>query len=368
MKGFKFNRHKNKFRWESDFMVLEFSNPSIEGFSSFTNLEDEKDIMYYYYTVKIFKKMIDWDDEDDEKEIVTWKLVSKRKVYDFPSIVDLKWILDYQLNDDTTIGGQKIEYTNGHIAYSKVMCTEGFACDDLYEIRKIVRIQDNLERYVVYVGTTFDIQGDLNSSGIRTPYVERKDIEELLNCVNSFIKYSIEEHNKGVSRCKEAYEIKNNKLYEYNFDKEYADKNVIEYMFCEGDVLDLYVVINNIETSYDEVTVSKITDNIVELDDGTKIDVDTIYFVSNNVSEEKLKYNEYEIAKEFIGVLSKDEILEFKNWTINRLFSKYQMSIIRRTHMCRDEHEYETVHASSSGVTGIKPVVNKVIEIIKTMI
>ena len=83
MKGFKFNRHKNKFRWESDFMVLEFSNPSIEGFSSFTNLEDEKDIMYYYYTVKIFKKMIDWDDEDDEKEIVTWKLVSKRKVYLF---------------------------------------------------------------------------------------------------------------------------------------------------------------------------------------------------------------------------------------------------------------------------------------------
>lgn len=366
MNGFKFKRHKNKFRWESDFMVLEFSNPSIQGLSSFTNLKDEKGIMYYYYTVKIFKKLIDWDEDDNE--IVKWKLVSKRNTHDFPSILDLKWILDYQLSDDTTIGGQKIEYVNGDIAYSKVIGTDGFACDDFYEITKKIEINDNSERYVVYVGTTFDIQGDLNSSGIRTPYVERKDIEELFNCVNSFIEYSIEEHNKEVSAYKDTYEIKNSKIYEYNFDKDYVDKDIIEAIYCEGDILDLEVVVNNEETSYNKVKVVKISDNQIELDSGQKIDTGTIYFITNEVSEEALRYKENEIAKEFIGILSEDEISEFKNWTIDRLLYKYKSAIVHRTSMCRDEHKYDTDHDSSMGIEGITPVVKKVIEIIKTMI
>lgn len=366
MSNFKFKRIKNKFRWESDFMVLEFSNPSIQGFASYANLEDEKGIMYYYYDVKIFKKLVDWDEDDNE--IVKWKLVSKRGTHDFPCILDLKWIVDYQLNDDTSIGGQKIEYVNGDIAYSKVMSTEGFACDDFYEIKKTIRVKDNDERYIVYVGTTFDINGDLNSAGIRTPYVDRKDMEELYSCVSSFVVYSIEEHNKEVAAYKDTYEIKNNKIYEYNFDKEYVDKSMIEAIYVEGDILDLEVVVNNKETSYSKVKVAKISDNEIELDGGEKIGVGTIYFISNEVSEEKLRYKEDEIAKEFIEVLSEDEILEFKNWTIDKLFHKYEMAIIDRTSMCRNEHKYDTDHDSSVGISGITPVVKKVIEIIKTMI
>ena len=95
----------DRFRWESDFMVLEYSEPSIQAFQEYLPVKDFKDIMYYYYTVKIFKKI------DKSKEI----LVSERYVYDFPCIDELKWIIEHQLNNNPTINGQKIEYQSGDI-------------------------------------------------------------------------------------------------------------------------------------------------------------------------------------------------------------------------------------------------------------
>ena len=99
--NFKFIKTEdNRFRWESDFMVLEYSEPSIQAFQEYLPVKDFKDIMYYYYTVKIFKKI------DNSKEI----LVSERYVSDFPCIDELKWIIEHQLNNNPTINGQKIEY------------------------------------------------------------------------------------------------------------------------------------------------------------------------------------------------------------------------------------------------------------------
>ena len=58
MSGFKFYKtNKNKFRWEDDSMRLEFSNPSIQPYNEYLKIKDNKDIMYYYYDVKIFKKI-----------------------------------------------------------------------------------------------------------------------------------------------------------------------------------------------------------------------------------------------------------------------------------------------------------------------
>ena len=83
-------------------MVLEYSEPSIQAFQEYLPVKDFKDIMYYYYTVKIFKKIY------NSKEI----LVSERYVYDFPCIDELKWIIEHQLNNNPTIDGQKIEYNS----------------------------------------------------------------------------------------------------------------------------------------------------------------------------------------------------------------------------------------------------------------
>ena len=183
MSGFKFYKtKKNKFRWEDDSMRLEFSNPSIQPYNEYLKIKDNKDIMHYYYDVKIFKKINN-----------KCELVCKRYTYDFPSIFQLQLILNYQLNNKVTKeDGQKIEYESGEVKYRRTLETEDFACDDFYEITRIDSEDDDNDNcfgYIVYCGTTYDFDGDLNSSGIRTPYVKENDIKELLKCVNEFIQY-----------------------------------------------------------------------------------------------------------------------------------------------------------------------------------
>jgi hypothetical protein len=364
MKGFKFKRIKNKFRWESNFMVLEFSNPSIQGFDDYTNLTSEKGIMYYYYTVKVFKKVVvDWDDNDNE--ITKWKLVGSRSTHDFPCILDLKWILDYQLNDDTKIDGQKHEYQSGEIRYSKVMVNEGFACDDYYEIRKCVNSNGKDDRYIVYCGTIFECQGDLNSVGIRTPYVNRKDIEELLQCVSSFIQYSLDDHNKENESWKNRFEIKYNKIYEYYADNQIVDKNKIESMYVIGDILDITTVVNNKQYEHYKTKISKIENNNLILESGEVIALDSVVYIMDEVDKKKLKYKENEIAQDFMSILSSEEREEFKNYSLESLLNKYKEVIIDRTWMCRDEHEFNIDYHSGDMVNAVTPIVKKVVNIIK---
>lgn len=364
MNKFKFKRVKNKFRWESDFMVLEFSNPSIQGFSDYTNLKSEKNIMYYYYTVKIFKKIIEWDDKDNE--IGKWRLVSKRNTSDFPSITQLKWILDHQLKDDTTIDGQRHEYTNGDVRYSKVFSTEGFACDDFYEITKNTDDNGKDIRYIVYAGTTYDCQGDLNSSGIRTPYVNTKDIEELLKCVSEFIQYSLDKHNECVGSLNDAFEIKNNKIYKYKIlDNNKVIKDEVESIFAIGDILDITTVVDNKEDDYYDVGISEIADKDIILDNGYIIDLNSIVWINNNPTDGMLEYKENEIVREFISILSSEEREEFINCSTDFLLSKYKMAIIDRTWMCRDEHDFNMDYDKGDRVNKVIPIVKSVIDMIK---
>lgn len=372
MKNFKYKRVENRFRWESEDMVLEFSDPSIQGFSDYTKLESEKEIMYYYYTVKVFKKVIGWkileNDNEDDKEVVRWKLVSKRRVFDFPTIKQLKWIIEYQLKDNTMINGQKSEYSSGEIRYSKVVSTEGFACDDFYEITKVVDSKGKDFGYVVYAGTTFDLQGDLNSVGIRTPYVKRKDIEELLKCVSKFIQYSIYEHNKYVSIQKEMFAIKDNKIYEYTIGKDGVNKNEIESIYIIGDNLEITTVVDNKEICYDGVMISKIEGESIFLDSGDIISLESVAYMCDEQVDEKLRYGESEIAEDFISIMSSDEKEEFIKLDVENILKKYKSAIINRTWMCMDEHEFNIDYSAPNRVGAVIPVVKNVINRIKAML
>lgn len=363
MNSFKFKKVNNKFKWESDFMVLEFSNPSIQGFSNFINLTSEEEIMYYYYTVKIFKKVIEWDDNDNE--VTKQKLISERNTHDFPTLLQLKWMLDYQLKDNPIINGQKIEYSNGSVRYSKVMSTEGFACDDFYEITKSVDSEGNDDRFVVYCGATFDSQGDLNSAGIRTPYVSKEDMEELFTCVSDFIQYSLDEHNKWNNILANSYEVKNGKIYEYNSENETINKDRIESIYAVGDILDIKTVIDNQENDYDKVVITKIEGEDIILNNGVTIKCDSIRYISNEPTDEMLKYKENEIAKEFSDILTSEEKEEFKNCNAEFLLNKYKMAIIDRTWMCREEHGFNINDKTGDRVSEITPVVRNIIKLIK---
>lgn len=364
MNRFKFNKIDDKFQWESDFMVLEFSNPTIQSFSDYTNIIDEKEIMYYYYTVKVFRKIDKLDDNGNK--VVKWELVSERNTHDFPCILELKWMLDYQLKDNTVVDGQKHEYQSGAVRYSKIIATEGFACDDFYEITKNVNSDCKDDKYIVYCGTTFDSNGDLNSSGVRTPYVSRKDIESLFECASEFVQYSIDEHNRGNTNWNSRFEIKHNKVYEYNIDTDNVDKNKVESIYAIGEVLDITTVVDNEQEEYYKVCMSSIDGKTILLNNGDKIAIDTIFYIINNVDDDKLRYKEDEIAQDFLSILSDEEKVEFKNNSVELLLSKYKMAIIDRTWMCRDEHEFELdIECDGGKVECVTPVVENVIKIIK---
>jgi len=365
MKGFKFLKVNNKFRWESNFMVLEFLSPSIQGFEEYTKLKEE-DIMYYYYTVKIYKKIEVYSNKDGEDEpTVKLKLVSERSAYDFPAIRQLKEILKYQLEDNTIFNSQKLEYSSGNIRHSKVMSTEGFACDDFYEITKTVNSEGEDDRYIVYCGTTFNTQGDLNSSGIRTPYVNREDIEELYKCVCDFIQYSLDENNKQVGNYMLSFDIKDSKIYEYEVIGKGINKNKIESIYAMGDLVSIKTVVDNKEYDYDNVIISEIKNKNITLNDGDILKGECIVYMNSNPTEKMLKYKEDIIAKDFFSILSEEEINEFKNCNTDQLLKKYKMAIIDRTWLCRDEHEFDIDYHSGNRIDSVIPIVKNIINMIK---
>lgn len=363
MEGFRFVRENDTFKWESNFMVLEFSNPSIQGFSEHAYLTSAEEIFHYYYCVKIYKKTHRWDEDDNQSTEVT--LVCERNTYDFPRILSLKNILEFQLKDNTVIGGQKIEYVLGDVRYSKSVETEGFGCDDFYEVKKSVDADGENEKYVVYCGTTFDAQGDLNSVGLRTPYVERKDIEALLACVNEFVQYTLDEHNDQVRLWNSVYGVENGKIYEYELQKNGVNKDVIEAMHTTGEVLDIVSLVDNKETKHSDVVLSKIETDAVYLTDGERIATDTICYVSNNPTDEMIRYKEEEITKEFVAILSPSEKEEFSKESVENLFVKYSSAIINRTWMCRGEHAFNIDYKTGDMVNAVSPVVKDIIDRVK---
>ena len=350
--NFKFIKTEdNRFRWESDFMVLEYSEPSIQAFQEYLPVKDFKDIMYYYYTVKIFKKI------DNSKEI----LVSERYVYDFPCIDELKWIIEHQLNNNPTIDGQKIEYKSGDIRYRETFETEGFACEDFYSISKSTDENNKNERYSIYIGTTYDANGDLTSNGIRTPYINKHDLKELLKCVDGFIQYSIDKNNNSLKELEDCFKIKGNKLYEYDYE------NNLESIYVIGDFIkDITSIDNNKQCEEHDLIISDIRDDKVFFKGGICLFTKDIIYMCTNVQDNKLTYNEQQCAEDFISILNTDEKHEFISNDVNELLLKYKNAIVNRTNMCIDDkRNYMTKYEKNMGIEGITPVVETVINNIK---
>jgi hypothetical protein len=361
--SFLFKRENDVFKWESDFMVLEFSNPSIQGFSEHVQLTSHTDILHYYYSVKIYKKTHEWD--EDGSQSTEQELVCERDTYDFPRILDLKEIVGFQLNDNTVMNGQKNEYTFGDARYSKVLSTDGFACDDFYEVSKSVNADGGEERYTVYCGTTFDAQGDLNSVGLRTPYVKREDLEQLLKCVNEFIQYSLTIQNEQIQLWNARYGIENGKIYEYEIIEKGINKGVIESIYAVGDKLNITTVIDNKEVEYKDVIINKIEEEYIILSDGERLPVESICYVNYEPSSAALRYKEDEITEEFLAILSDAEKEEFKNSSTVSLLNRYKQAIIDRTWMCRSEHEFDIDYQTGDMVNTVTPVVEVIIRKIK---
>ena len=356
---YKHKRESDKFIWEGDSIILEYSNPKIQAFTSYTKIDSIKDIMYYYYDVKLYKKKKLYIDTIKEE------LISEVSTYDFPTINQFYYMINEVLNIDLNDkNSQKIEYRDKLYEYSYTTYTSGFSCDDFYRINKVKNIKNDIY-YNLYIGCSID--ETINSEGVNIFYINDNDMIELQKCVKEFIKYSINEYNKETENSKKVYKIKDGNIYKY-------DNNLLTDIIQVGDIVDLYNVVNNKETYYYNAVIKEIKDNnitIITYNGEEVINIENIPDMFKNVPDYKLKYNEMEISQDFINLINEEIMNEFKTLDREYLFDKYSKLIIDLTWMCREEHEYignYNIDNSLDPVDRMRNVVLVVIDNIKDII
>ena len=376
--NFQFVQKDDAFIFQSNTIRYILSNPKIQSFNEYEEIDSEKYIMYYYYDVAIYKKvMIDYNDEIDEK-IYDWQLVCQRNVYDFPAILQFKAILKQLLNTHIDLEeAQKITYCDDNIkGYLFNYQTDGFICEDFYRVTKTIIKEDHkkdIKLYSLYLGCTFDNQGDMENTGIYTEYISEEDIKLLYKMIKLFIKYSIEQYNNWVQTnnktTQENLEIKNNKIYQY-----LGTKDKIYSIMKIGDSIE--VILKSHKNSSSNHTIEK---NIIIKDIKNNIIIDN---KDNSYNLEDLRDiflkntdNDYnatldEIINDYISCMGQDELNDLFNLKDTEFITKYRETIINRKALYREEHKlpfdisnYD--ERESQMDKNIKLIINKIKEKVK---
>ncbi len=331
---FKFKRTGNLFSWESDNRKIEFSEPAIETSSQKPEISSVKEIMYYYYKVRIYTK--------NRK----WKKINEVSVYDFPSIDALKNMITFMLKDlDIIKDGQKIEMIDGDYLYRYTLDSLGFIGEDYYEITKEYNPNIKKNYYSVFIGCPFDFQGDVEFSGIKLTNITEEDIIELLNCVENFIQFSIDEYNEGMKKyiknSLDSIKITQNKIYHYDC----KEKDAIGDIIAVGDTAD----IDYIKGNGKNIEITDITGKIVDITkdfviveragEEIKIDSNSILSVFEEC-DKKIHFTKEDIIKDFKKIMTSTDKKFFKDNTEGEIFRVYNEAIAARSWMYRDEHNF----------------------------
>ena len=379
---FKETIKNKKYIWENEEVKIEFSNGSFQGFDEYAYVKSTKDIMYLYYTMAIYKRINNG-----------WKMIGITNTHDFPHILDFIAIAKFMLNEmDNTIpldDYQKIKNNRGkYTLYSYSMETDDFSHDDFYRITKNIRKhsgEPDTLYYDMYIGTQLDVDSGTTTSGINLSFVKEEELKSLLQTAEDFMNHIIKKTNKNIRNRNieemNSYETYKGKLYKNN-------KSSIEEVYT-GDEKDISITclcgdINTNDYSsiyYEHTNITGIENGNIKIVGGystnrsgktTKIDKpitinpSTVLFISKDIPEEQLKYNEEEIADDFWSILDEEEKEDFANLSKEELFTKWGNAIINRTWMCRGEHLYKVKRKENVyGVESVADNVKKVIEILE---
>lgn len=366
-------KKKNKIKsvWKNGELKIVFSEPSIQAHGGVVFAESASDILYYYYTVEVFKKVKnDWKKEFDVS------------TYDFPALLAAVKIIDCILEDDFTDESWQVdrrEGVNGNMNvtwYTKTYNTSSFADEDYYKFERVVRViegEDTSEHFVFSVGSGLD---NCNFTRvlkcITATYLDRAEIEALRDVMNDFIQKTIDDFNKKerkrIELERKSLKVENGKVYEYrtvyfdepdNLDSVYIPGDVIDFTTIEKyDGKDIYIdyhncIIKSVEKSnagsagYITVTGGyKNGENGLKIrhleDKSIKIPLEIITYVFNDMCDsEKLKYTKEQCLEDFWQLLTPEEKKEFVKTPLKKLVKKWEYPVIDRTWMCRDEHGFD---------------------------
>ena len=356
----------NKYGFKSDKIKVEFSNPTIQPYNEDAYCHNEKNIMYYYYTVTAWVK-----------EGRSWKKLFTAYPYDFPQLLTFKAILKYFLEDAKIEDYQKTKCEAG-VWYSHFLDT-GKLVEDMYYVSHSILDMDGYIRtdnYNISVGKPFECHST-NGISVNINNLKRSDLEVIYTCVSEFVDYSIRITNEAcIARNKEdlaSWKVEDGKLYKMK-----NDGLSIESVYVVGDDMDDATILRG-DINTTDFSSYKIADFIIDeiredaillssgyIRDGgeyskitapTEIKLNTLLSLFENMSEERVHFNEEQIKEDFKGILSEKEKKEFVEKSVDYLFEKWDSALIDRTWMCRDEHNlpnrvknkgnHENVHAST---------------------
>ena len=373
-------KNGNKFGFTNGNIKIEFSDPTIQAHDEYGYVKGPRDIMHYYYNVSGYAKT-----EYSKK----WKEIFSIHTYDFPCILSLKAMLEAfiekPINRDEY---QKLKCSDFGTYYSYNMET-GFLSDDSYSLTHTIFVNDCDEEkstYSLSVGKGCASYTNVNLINLTLNHLTRKELCKVYECVKGFIAYTCKVANERIKDyvTKElmSWKISDGKLYQMNEDCS------VKSIFTISDILnDVIVIEGNVNStnyhsvSYNNCKIVDIKDKSIVIEGGFKeytrscnyeslespveIAINTIAYIFQEMPNEKLAFSEDEIMKDFISILSDDEIEEFKIADVDFLFTKWKSAIIDRTWMCRNEHNLPKRAEDDGNHANVYASVRVIIENIK---
>lgn len=377
--NFRFKRKEDRFIWKNNKMRIEFSDSSMQPWDGILYPHSVKDVLYYYYNVKVYLKK--------EKK---WKKKVEINTYDAPAVVGLQAILEKMLNGEIPQEDyMQVAVPESSVAlFSYRMNTEGFVNEDFFEVIHNIRTQDGkavAEWYDLVAGGSEYNMSDY-SVCVRYGSLSKEEIQELKKCVDAFIEASLAKERekekthleKAVGSCK----TQEGKLYQYK-----EDGKSLEAVFCVDDKINVSILVGDIgdkypkEISYESV-LTDISEGEIELTGGikrermdycsmegiqTRLPVDKIIYINHELDNDdpRLMYDEEEVYKDFRSILTGKELSELKKEDEKILFEKWKDAIIDRTWMCRDEHPFQETTGGENAIETAEAVVMEIIKKIK---
>lgn len=353
---------KIKSTWIYDDVKVEFSEPSIQAWESVVHAKSVKDILYYYYTMTVYRR-------NDKKK---WKREFISYACDFQALLCVNGMAEELLKDDFDGGTwqkTQIPDSDGIIWYKKSIDTAGIINEDIYRLARTVRIDEDekLDWFTVDVGSGNDPRFAPYTGGaafVSFDMLKREDFMAFVNTVKDFIDKSIkafnQEQDKNIQLEAGARVVKNGKLYEYKDRIEgIARCNKLESVYIPGDSLDFKIKTQkddkDIFVDFHNCRLVSVEDGFITVTDGYKtvhqkpeslegqqvrIPVETIMYSNAIEPSTKLRFSKKQCMDDFYAIMSDEEKAEFAEIPIDALVEKWFGAVVDRTWIFRDEHGF----------------------------
>lgn len=353
---------KIKSTWIYDDVKVEFSEPSIQAWESVVHAKSVKDILYYYYTMTVYRR-------NDKKK---WKREFISYACDFQALLCVNGMAEELLKDDFDGGSwqkTQIPDSDGIIWYKKSIDTAGIINEDIYRLAITVRIDEDekLDWFTVDVGSGNDPRFAPYTGGaafVSFDMLKREDFMAFVNTVKDFIDKSIkafnQEQDKNIQLEAGARVVKNGKLYEYKDRIEgIARCNKLESVYIPGDSLDFKIKTKkddkDIFVDFHNCRLVSVEDGFITVTDGYKtvhqkpeslegqqvrIPVETIMYSNAIEPSTKLRFSKKQCMDDFYAIMSDEEKAEFAETPIDALVEKWFGAVVDRTWIFRDEHGF----------------------------